>query len=343
LLACALGAASGAATAQSTGDLFTQGIRAYRDLDFDGAAGVLRREIVRLAASGAPVKDRAAALVYLGAADLFRGRRDSAAAAFRRLVLLDPRYRPDQLVFPPEVTAAFESARQATKSVLIVAPRDTEITLGGGSFGVWLVASSFHTIEVTLRYEDGGLFRRLYSGPIGDSLDVQWDGLDAADAPPAVGRLLLRVASHTPTLGPPTLQQLPLELRVRQTDSLPWPLAPPASRFLPERSASGPAKRTLIGGVLLSAAVVSLPSLVGGRETSGGRRFAVAGAVGMATVLGYLLHRPGRSLDANIRANQQVLAAWEEQVAAVRAENARRALRLVIRAGEPAALQSRGP
>jgi hypothetical protein len=196
---------------------------------------------------------------------------------------------------------------------------------------------------VTLRYEDGGLFRRLYSGSMGDSLDVEWDGLDAAGEPSAVDRLLLRVASHTPAIGPTAIQQLPLELHVRQTDSLPWPPAPAASRFQPERSAAGPAKRALIGGVLLSAAVVSLPSLVGGRETSGGRRLAVAGAVGMATVLGYILHRPGRPLDANIRANQEVLAAWEERVAAVKAENARRAVRLAIRAGEPYALQPRGP
>ena len=81
----------------------------------------------------------------------------------------------------------------------IQVPADTEVAAGGGAWGVWLFASSFQSVEVTLRYEDGAPFRFIYSGPIGDSLRVQWNGLDAADQLPPVSRVLLRVASRAPT------------------------------------------------------------------------------------------------------------------------------------------------
>src|SRR5205809_5408438 len=175
------------------------GMRAYKNLEFDAATLLLRRGVVQLTAANAPVARRAKGLVYLGAAELFRGRRDSAVAVFRRLVVLDPRYRPDQLVFPPEVTSVFEAVRLRTKTVAIVVSRDTEVPVQNGAFRAWLVASSFQTVNVTLLYENGTSFRPLYFGPIGDSLEVQWDGRDAAGQPVPVDRLLLRVASRAPT------------------------------------------------------------------------------------------------------------------------------------------------
>src|SRR2546427_11246810 len=74
----------------------------------------------------------------------------------------------------------------------------------------------------------------------------------------------------------------------------------------PERAASGPATRALLGGLLLSAAVVSLPAAGGSHDTPSGPRVAVASAVGVAPALGYLLPRSGRPLAANLRANHAV-------------------------------------
>lgn len=319
-------------------DRLAEGIRAYQDVDFELAARLLHQEVARLSAAGAASPDRIRALMYLGAADLFRGRRDSAAFAFRRVVLLDPRYRPDRLIFPPEVTSAFERVRDLTKTVAIVPPSDTEIVPGRDSLRVWLVASSEHTVDVTLRYDDGGPFRSLYRGPIGDSLRVQWDGLDAAGLPAPVERVLLRVVSFASSGQLAATQQLPLEIRRLLPDTTAWPDPPADSAFLPERAARGPATRALAGGALLSAAAIAIPSVVGGSETSGGPRIVLAGAVGVAGVVGWVLHRPGRPLTANVRANQALRDAWQRQVAEVQAENARRlaAVRLGIHAGVPA-------
>ena len=345
VLACALGSTPSGVRAQSSDSLLVAGMRAYKNLEFDLAALLLRRGVAQLSAANAPVAERTQGLVYLGAAELFRGRRDSAVAVFRRLVMLDPRYRPDRLVFPPEVTSVFDGVRLRTKTMIIVVPRDTEIPLQEGTFRAWLVASSFQTVNVTLVDENGTLLRPLYFGPIGDSLEVQWDGRDAAGQPVPVGRLLLRVASRAPTGELASMLQLPLDLQIHRPDTLPWPAPPADSELRPERAASGPATRAFLGGLLLSAAVVSLPVAVGSHDTPSGPRVAVASAVGVATALGYLLHRPSRPLPANIRANDAVRDAWRRRLATVQADNAgRRAdVRLRVHAGDPAAIEAAGP
>jgi hypothetical protein len=345
-LACVLAAGAPApARAQTSDAPFAEGVRAYKDLDFGLAAGLLRRDLARLTAANASVAERAPGFVYLGAADLYRGRPDSAIAVFRRLVLLDPRFRPDRLVFPPEVTSVFDSVRAHTKVVAITVPPDTEVAPGAGAFGAWLFASSFQTVEVTLRYEDGGPFRSLYAGPIGDSLRVQWDGLDAAGALPPVSRVLLRVASRAPTGELAGIVQLPLDLKIVRPDTLPWPSPPADSVLLPERAKGGPGARALFGGLLVSGAVAALPAVVGGSGTSGGPRIAVAGTIGFAGVLGYFLHRPGRPLPANIRVNQERRDVWQRNVDAVIAENMRRRgdARVAVHAGDASAMQPRTP
>jgi hypothetical protein len=90
--------------------------------DFAGPAAVSPRESAR--------RERARRLFYLGAAGLLRGRRDYALAAFRRLVRLDPRYRPDRLLFPPEVSGEFDSVRVETRAAPVVVPRDTAVRAG---------------------------------------------------------------------------------------------------------------------------------------------------------------------------------------------------------------------
>src|SRR5881296_2947860 len=101
--------------AQTARDLVTQGVRAYRALEYDAAVALLRRSLAEGALGTLSTAERAQALTYLGATELFRGRRDSASLAFADVVLLDPRYRPDELIFPPQVTNLFQQVRQATR------------------------------------------------------------------------------------------------------------------------------------------------------------------------------------------------------------------------------------
>jgi hypothetical protein len=259
---------------------------------------------------------------------------------FGRLVRLDPRYRADRLVFPPEVTGVFDSVRIEARAAMVVVPHDTIFVPRVGTLPLWVVGSAFQNVDVTLRYEDGAPFRVLYAGPMGDSLRLQWDGVDAAGQVPAVGRVVLRVASRAPTGELAGIVQLPIILRVIRPDTLAWPAPPADSLRLPERSSNRPAVRALGGGLLLSVAVAALPTIVGGNPPSG-PRLAVAGTVGLAGALGYLLHRPGLPVPANIRANRALREQWQQRVATVKAGNERRRqdVQLAVHAGEPSAMQ----
>jgi len=344
--ALALVVAPTAALGQSAPDRFvTEGVRAYQDLQFDVAAGLLRRGVDGATPSALPPSDRARALTYLAASELFRNRRDSAAAAFRRLVLLDPRYRPDPLVFPPEVTTVFQQVLRETKAIVIVVAGDQTIEIGNAFFSAQLFASSSHAIQATLRYPDGALLRTLYDGPIGESLELRWDGLDAAGRPLEGGRLWLRVASRTPVGLVGRIVQLPLDVRALRADTLAWPPPPAQSLFQRERASGGPGLRALVGSLLLSGAVVALPTAVSGRSGAGTARFAVAAAIGITGGIGFAVRRPGRPLEANIRANQTLRADWQQRLAQVKAENEqrRRHARLVIHAGAAATIEAGGP
>jgi hypothetical protein len=50
------------------------------------------------------------------------GEQNQAAETFRGLVLANPRYRPDELVFPPRVTRVYGEVLQTTKAVDVEAP-----------------------------------------------------------------------------------------------------------------------------------------------------------------------------------------------------------------------------
>jgi hypothetical protein len=98
-------------------------IRAYQDLDFGLAATLLRRALT----TDLDDSTRILALTYLGAAEHYRGQPDSAAAVFRRLVVLAPQYQPDTLVFPPEITRSYADVRNR---VNVAKPRLTQIRRG---------------------------------------------------------------------------------------------------------------------------------------------------------------------------------------------------------------------
>ena len=323
-----------AGRAQSGRELLDQGVRAYRNLDFDAAAGFLRRSLVVPPAQALSDSARARALIYLGATEVFRGRRDSATAVFRRLLLVDPRARPDQLIFPPEVSNAYEAVRRVTKAVTIAVPADTEIQLGDELYPVRLYATSFHDVAVVVTREDGRVLRPLYTGPISDSLVVRWDGLDSAGTMPAVGRFRIVASSRDPQGRTVRQVQEPLETHTRVPDTLPHP-APPDSGRLPERGSSGPALRALGAGLGAGLLVATLPSVVANGSDASGTRFVVAGAVSLTGIYGFLAQRPGRRIPANIAVNQAAREAWERRRDQVAQENAtrRRNVRLRVLAG----------
>jgi hypothetical protein len=336
-LALALLAAATArqAQAQTPAEQLARGVRAYRDLDYDSAAVLLRAALAPARTPALSDPDRIQGLVYLGATELFREHRDSATAAFGRLLLLAPRYRPDQLVFPPEVSTLFQEVRLTTRAVTVSVPALTQIASAGDRLVLWLYATSYHPVDVAVLRSNGVPLRSLYSGGVGDSLQVLWDGRDAAGNPPESGPYLLRVDSRGSAGRVVRSVALPLQVAVVRGDTLPLPSPPADSLFRPEHTAPGSGARALATGLAAAAVTVVLPSLVAGGSGAMGERFAVAGALGAAGVVGFQLQRRPLPIPENVAANRALRLGWQRQADSVRAQNAarRRDVRLDIRAG----------
>lgn len=318
--------------------VLASGLRHYQQLEYDSASISLRRALAGVAGDTVTSSGRTRALTYLGAAELFRGRRDSAFAAFRRLVVQNPQARPDPLVFPPEVTTIYDFAREATKIVAAEMPRDTSIRLGADRFRALLHASSFHQIIVTLEREDGFTVRTLYAGPISDTLQVFWTGEDTIFLANDSGRLVFTVTSLTNAGRQARLLRLPMDLVLGPQDTLPTPPSLPDSLFLPERE-TGAGFRGLGLGAGFGLVVALLPGLVleSGAPAPSGSRYAVAGGLTLAGLIAFIKHRPGRRLPDNTSANQALRDGWQGQIQMTAQENAIRVLqkRLDIHIGSP--------
>jgi hypothetical protein len=320
-------------------DLMTGAVRAYRDLDFDAAATMLRRVLAPPLASELDDSGRAWALTYLGAAEYYLARPDSARAVFRRLVVMAPRHRPDTLTFPPEITRLYDAVRASTKVVAVRAPADTEFTAGGGRLVAWLYPSTPHDVIVAVSGEDGRPLRVVYAGPIRDSLDVRWDGRASSGSFATGDRLWLSVVS------PGSREvRVPLRVGVDSPDTLPHPSPLSASDFLPEHATRKTGLRSLGGAALIAAGALTLPSLVAPGERGSGTRFAVAGALSVSGLVGYLSRRTGTPLPENVTINQTRRDAWKRQDDAVTRENVdrMRAARVRISAGSAVVLDRAG-
>ncbi|HYR99151.1 MAG TPA: hypothetical protein VEO58_09055 [Gemmatimonadales bacterium] len=327
------------ARAQAASDLLGQGVRRYQALEYDAAAALLERSLRRDSVTGLADSLQTRALTYLAATQLFRGQRDSAVAVFRQLILLNPRYQPDELVFPPQVTNLFQEVRRSTKAVAVVVPPVTTMRTRVDPFKARLLTSSLADLTVTLAREDGTPVRELYNGPVADTLVLSWDGLTAAGTPAEDGRYILRVMPRSPTADGPRARQVVLDVKQQPPDTLPWPSTP---ALLPERTSTGPAFQSLAAGLVAGVAVVALPSLMAQGKDATGARYAVGAAVGVSGLVGFFARKP-RPLDANVRANASQRDAWKRRVDAVKAENAARlrTMRLVVRAG-PETIAERG-
>src|SRR3989475_8818607 len=166
--------------AQSASDLLGQGVRAYQALEYDAAAALLEQSLRHDSIAGLADSLRARALTYLAATELFRGQRDSAVGAFRQLVLLNPRYRPDELIFPPQVTNLFQEVRRTTRAIAVVVPPVTELRARLDRIKARMLASPLADVTGTLAHGDAKPVPQLYNWSAADSLLVSWDGLTAA-------------------------------------------------------------------------------------------------------------------------------------------------------------------
>jgi hypothetical protein len=332
-----------ALAAQTPADYLASGIRAYQELEFDRAAGLLRRAADSV--ESLPPHDAARVLAYLGATEIFRERPDSARSAFGRLVRLDPRYRIDGLVFPPEVTGVFEAVRRSVRAIAVQLPETASFRAGEPGLVFDLFPSVLHTIRVEILNQNGDVARSLYSGLLGDSLRVEWDGRSAGGAPLPSGRYVLAFTSLDESRTALRVVRVPLTVALTLADTTPHPPPPLQSAFLPEREQSGPAVKALIGGVAAGIAVAVVPSLVASDAELSPTRFLVGASVSIAGLSTFFTLRPGRPIADNIAANERLRSDWRAAADSVARHNEtlKRVATVFVQLGARQVVEREGP
>lgn len=323
-------------------DPLARAMTAYRGLDYDEAATRFRDLLNSTAIALTPL-ERSRARMFLGATEIFRGQREAAITAFRDLLIADPRYRPDELIFPPEVSALFQETRLGVRAVAVTVPANAEIRLPADRLPIRVYAAALHEIRAQIVGPRGAVESILHVGAVGDSLEVLWNPRDALGQLREPGRYFVRVASRGPDGRTEREVEVPLDIERIQQDSLahPEPLAPSALR--PETVVRASGVRPLLTGLVTAAVIAVLPSIVGSEEPGMGVRVGVAGAVGVAGVVGLTRATTPRPLPENIDYNRRQREQWQREVDRVIAENATRraAARLQIRAGVAAPVKTR--
>src|SRR5207245_2157842 len=234
-----------AAHTQPAADRPPLGERASQNLDYDQAAALLRRGLARATGDTFSTGERLQALTYLGATELFRDRRDSALAAFRQIAVTDPKYRPSEIIFPPQVTGVFQEVRQQTKTVFLQVAPVSEFSAKVDHLTATLLARSPHDIAVAITLPDGKPVREVFAGSIAESLAVTWDGLTDEGEPVKSGRYLLRVTPRSAGAGR-LVRQVALEIERARPDTQPWPSRPDGTSA-PLHAPAAPAVRSLAG------------------------------------------------------------------------------------------------
>ncbi len=316
-------------------DPLARSLAAYRDLDYDGAATALRAILAPTGAAGLSDADRMRALMYLGATEAFRSRRDAAIEAFRALLALDVRYRPDDLVFPPEVSTLFQETRIGFRAATVVVPAETQIASTADRFPIRIYAASLHDIRVSVIDATGGPVRVLHDGAVGDSLELLWNGRDGLGRLREAGTYRLRVTSRSPSGRDEREVIVPLTITQVNQDTLAMPAPLLASTFRTETAPATAGTRFLVAGITGALAAAALPSIAGAGSEGGALRFGVSAALGVAGVLGFNRARQPRPIPENIEWNRRQRAAWQEETERVQRENVARraATRLRIAAG----------
>jgi hypothetical protein len=319
--------------AQGPGTELSQAVRSYQNLDFEATADLTRRALNR---PGLDRDEQTQALSYLGASEFFLGHRDAALAAFRQIVSLDPRDRPDPLVFPPEVQRVYDEARRAVKTIQAQVPSQADLRIGETALPFRLFASSYQDVGVGIASRSGGTLHWIYTGPIADSVDLVWDGMDAGGSPLPTGSYLLRIATRSSSGRVLRTLDIPMDVTLERQDTLPWPRPINPAQFKPEYSKAGLVSAAARGAAL-GIAVLALPAIVGADSISPGAPILVGAAIGISGAVELLSHPNGKAIDANIAYNRQLREDWKAQADSVAQQNARRRqdIRLAIRTGEP--------
>jgi len=333
---------AGRAEGQQPMAYLDRGIGSYRALEYDSAAGWLRRALTPPLVEALPLPEQVRGLAYLGATEQFRGRSDSAVAAFRRMLRLDPASRPDPLIFPPEVTKMFDEVRVTYPILAISAPPEARIDRTHPSYPIQVRPSAPHNAVVLIERTDRRSADTIYVGMVADPQVVEWDGRDRRGAPVPSGRYWITATPVTDG-SQGCRVRVPLGVTLTAIDTLPAPPPFGPAQLLPERADRRTGPTAFAGAVLLGAAAFALPAITPDADPT--PSYAVGGVLGVTGVVGLIRYRSGEAIPENIAANATARARWQQEAERIGAVNAerRKGARLELHTSAPVLVGCEAP
>lgn len=303
----------------------------YEHLDVERALPLLRDVISPAWPYALNPEQRATANKYLGAFFALGDAHDSALFYFRAAIEASPLTDLDPQRFTPAQVASFHEARRQVLGVALrpVVGRRIDPRSGPASF----TAFTTHDAQLTVTLLGGPAPRQLYAGPNDGLREIGWDGLSAAGTLVESGRYEILATASSRLFARTDSARAFIDVRrvgPRLRDTLPT-LA--AGDLLPERYSSAGARRDVVTGAGIAAAVFAIAAVLPndgvGKDHMGGAS-AVAGAALVTGIVAALTHHRNAPLPANVAANAAARLARQAENARIRRSNADRLARTVL-------------
>jgi hypothetical protein len=325
VLLCLCGLVSRTVIAQdSTASVLRQARDLYERLELERAVPLLRQVVSPGWAAEVTAAQRVEANLYLGAALMLLGQRDSAVASFRAAVERDPFADLDPTRFTPSQVEAFRTARRTVLSVGVrpvaairLDPRTRRMTFT-------VVATHRAAVRGEIRLVQPAMAFPLFVGDLQGLREIEWDGVLPSGQLAPSGRyaFVLLARSGTPDRSDsasvyfdvhqefPQLEDTIPDLRERD--------------LLPERVSNASATGDLAKGLGVAAGALLLGTVVSNRSLGRSHGMATAMAtVGVAVGATSFFGR-GRSRPVNVAANERRRAGRAAANQQIRGRNAAR-------------------
>ncbi|MGH7520835.1 MAG: hypothetical protein ACREMI_06125 [Gemmatimonadales bacterium] len=331
VLLCLCGLASRPVTAQdSTASVLRQARDLYERLELERAVPLLRQVASPGWAAEVTAAQRVEANLYLGAALMLLGQRDSAVASFRAAVDRDPFADLDPARFTPSQVDAFRAARRTVLAVGVRPVAAIRLDPRTGRMTFTVVATHRAAVRAEIRLVQPAMAFPLFVGDMQGLREIDWDGVLPSGQLAPSGRyaFVLLARGGTPSRSDSTSVYFDVQQDFPQLEDT---IADLQERdLLPERLSNAAATGDLAKGLGVAAGALLLGSVVSNRSLGRSQGMATAMATVGVAVGATSFFRRGRSRPANAVANERRRTERAAANQAIRARNAARLAQTIL-------------
>lgn len=331
VLLCLVGLASRPVTAQdSTASVLRQVRDLYERLELERAVPLLRQVVSPGWAAEVTSAQRVEANLYLGAALMLLGQRDSAVASFRAAVERDPFADLDPGRFTPSQVDAFRQARRTVFAVGVRPVAAIRLDPRAGRMTFTVVATHTAAVRAEIRLVQPAMAFPLFVGDIQGLREIDWDGVLPSGQLAPSGRyaFVLLARSGTPGRGDSASVYFDVQQEFPQLEDT---IADLRDRdLLPERLSNAAATGDLVKGLGVAAGALVLGGVVSNGDLGRSHGMATAMATVGIAVGATSFFRRGRSQPANVAANERRRVARAAANQEIRGRNAARLAQTVL-------------